>query len=259
MPKRGSVEHCAHVDCMKRTDQPRFGIPRALTSPLVQRHSQRLKTSVGVLCDQHWRSLLRLTDDRPRALVLGMAFVTDVFARSAAHHTKQGTSNAYTRDRARLLCLARYYNILTMTSSAAEADCEEGQHCCAHWTRRGAVSLCDRFSSAFSPVHYVFMDYIRFPSQYMRSAYGDVFRQVLPTLRMRGMVTAETIIIVPYLDDAFLDPLRSARLLLPITAETNPLFVATAETSQEDLGDFTNEGEVRQLHALTPFVSVLSH
>ena len=93
----------------------------------------------------------------------------------------------------------------------------------------------------------------------MRSAYGDVFRQVLPTLRMQGMVTAETMIIVPYLDDAFLDPLRSARLLLPIAAERNPLFVATAETSQQDLGDFTNEGEVRQLHALTPFVSVHLH
>ena len=129
---------------MKRTDQTRFGIARPLTATLAQRHTQRLKGYSGVLCDRHWRALRRIIDDRPRALVLGKAFVTEAFARNAAHHTKQGTSNAYTRDRARVLSLSRQYKIITMTNSAAEKDCEPGQHCCGHWTRRGAMSLCDR-------------------------------------------------------------------------------------------------------------------
>ena len=262
MPKVNSVRQCSFHTCRKRTDQRRFGVVRPLTSSIVQRHSRRLKqhgVESRALCDQHWKALHRLEASlppRPRVLVLGMAFVTEVFARLAAQHARQSTSNPYHRDRARLLALSERYDVLTMNADAEERHCEPGQHCQAYWSRRGALSMVQRFPS-FARLDMVLLDYFRFPGEYMRTAYGCVFRDVLPTLRAEGMVTDATIIVVPHLDPIFLRPLGTSRRVEPISAQNNPLFVATEQVEQKDLGDFTNDSQVLQLHSLLPFVRVL--
>ena len=90
----------------------------------------------------------------------------------------------------------------------------------------------------------------------MRAVYRDVFRQVLPALRTQVFVTTETTIIAPNLDEEFMAPLRSARTVLPITAEANPLFAATGETLRQTSVPSLMEARSATLASM-PFVSVL--
>jgi Na+/H+ antiporter NhaB len=117
------------------------------------------------------------------------------------------------------------------------------------------LTLVRRFAS-FAPFNVVLLNYFRFPGEYMRRAYTLVFRELLPTLRARGMLTESTVIVAPHLDSTFLRPLSATRLIAPIAAQHNPLFMATEETEQDDLGDFTNKSQVQQLHSSSPFVRV---
>ena len=194
-----------------------------------------------------------------RTLVLGMAFVTEKYARRGQEQAKRQTSNCYTRDRARLLAMESLgHRILTINSARPESDCEAHQHCQGTFGRRVARDLVNRFNDFF-PLQVLCLDYFRFPGEYMRGAYKQFFSEMLPELHLMGAVDHNTAVYAPYLDDDMLSHVRTnpnVSMIRPIISTACPIYQATQLTRQEELGDFTNLSQIEQLQRHTPFVLI---
>ena len=128
---------------------------------------------------------------------------------------------------------------------------------------------------AVHPLASIMSDYIRFPGEYMTErSYGPFIKSMLPELHRVGLINEHTRIYLPNLPPLF-DALRKLQHQLsltrrpkcvssvptrvsitPITASQYPLYVATDTVRTEDLGAFTNMGELRQLDKDHPFLLV---
>jgi hypothetical protein len=212
----------------------------------------------------------------PDTLVLGMAFISASYAVEGAASEKQGTTNAGVRDRARLLELEQLsgHKIVSMNDVHSVEQCEPGQHLQARFDRRAVGELIGEFGQdGWLALDAIYADYFRFPTAYMRDAYSDFLRSMLPALISSGVMGVGTQLIMPNLA-GLLDAMRAdtKRLFqrpagLPncrlafelIAADENALYVATtaAEGASPDaFGGFTNAREIEQLDTAHPFVRI---
>jgi hypothetical protein len=212
----------------------------------------------------------------PDTLVLGMAFISASYAAEGAASEKQGTTNAGVRDRARLLELQRLSGetIISMNNVHLAKQCEQQRHLYARFDRRAVSELIDNFGKDGRLVlDAIYADYFRFPTAYMRDAYSEFLRSMLPALIASGVIGVGTQLIMPNLA-GLLDAMRagpkrmfqrpaglpSCRLsFVLIAADDYPLYVATtsAEVAFPDaFGAFSNAREIDQLDAVLPFVRI---
>lgn len=194
-------------------------------------------------------------------LVLGMAFVTEENANLYYKNAAKGTSNPYSRDYIRLTALqtllGEEYSIYSLNDMTKEDECEKQKHIQAKLNRRGAKQVISQTNA--EKWRFIFLDYFRFPTNYMRSAYSACFTEFLPYLHEKGVIDEKTEIFVPNLDDEFIEPLLSCKTteLYYIQAKNNLLYKATDNVAKHKfLGDYSNESQVQQLNAKFPFVKV---
>jgi hypothetical protein len=189
-------------------------------------------------------------------LVLGMAFVTEEYARTAENSAAKGTSNAYVRDRARLLELqalvANEQMVMTISHNLAEEHTEPGRHLHSAFSKRAADKLFERNIA----IDMLLLDYFRFPSVYMRQAFGEAFHQMLDRMHALGLLSPTATIFVPNLDKDFSRQFDKHEWLTVgrlISAEHNPLFEATNNAPAQLLGDYTNISQIGLLSE-PPFI-----
>jgi len=206
-------------------------------------------------------------------LVLGMAFVTAEYAAIAERTAAVGTTSAPARDRARLLQLQAscpQMHLITLNMAQKEEDCMPGQHVEASFDQRVVKQLLDKFGTRFV-LHRIFLDYFRFPSDYMLTAYGPF---MLPKLIELGLFTDGTEMVVPNLpallqllvgkkfqrqvaaDDGSM-ALKACFLRFdPLAATDYPLYAATDSISTDNLGGYSNSQQIAHLDKDNAFVRV---
>ena len=197
-----------------------------------------------------------------QVLVLGMAFVTEDYAAIAQRAAAVGTTSAPARDRARLLQLLQTHpqmHLTTLNMAQTEDDCMPGQHVEASFDQRVAKQLVAKFGSSFV-FDRIFLDYFRFPSDYMLTAYGPFLRSMLPKLIELGLFGDRTEMVMPNLP-GLVQPLVGIKFKRPTAAadateENNtgvcflrfdllaaadyPLYAATDTISEDALGGYSS-------------------
>jgi hypothetical protein len=207
------------------------------------------------------------------ALVLGMAFISESYAAEGAAAAQQGTTVAVVRDRARLLELEKMgTSVISFNSENTAVQCSPQRHLHARFDRRAVSELIKTFGTKGQlALDAIYGDYFRFPTAYMRAAFHSFLRSMLPELIQQGVMGIDTQLILPNLrgEDLFTEARaktafkRSERpnccglSFEPITAQQNPLFVATERVADETvLGGYSNESELEQLHPTHPFMRI---
>ncbi len=203
-------------------------------------------------------------------LVLGMAFVREDYGDSA----RAETTIAVLRDRARLLQLEEGRAIISLNHTHTAEQCTPKRHLYARFDRRAVGELVEKFGKGGAlALDAIYGDYFRFPGAYMRDAYSEFLRSMLPTLIDRGVMAPHTLLILPNLEGLFkaleratfrrpsdaMPAVHSQPCWLrfdPLTAAEYPLYAVTQRVDQQMLGGFSNEREIEQLHPVHPFVSL---
>jgi hypothetical protein len=205
-------------------------------------------------------------------LVLGMAYVNEEYGQQ--RHAHVATSIAVVRDRARLTALERAgHKIISLNHTHSAAQCHPNRHLHACFDRRAAKELAETFGKGKPGwvLSHIFCDYFRFPTQYMRGAYGSFLSSMLPALISGGLMTHASELVLPNLRGlcASLEgkqfqrpnspdsPLQPCFLdFLPLLAKQYALFTSTSGVPSEELGGYSNSGELKQLHPTHPFVRI---
>jgi hypothetical protein len=160
------------------------------------------------------------TKTKPRVLVLGMAYVSESYAKTAEDKQMSGV-----RDRKRILALESceydVYSAAKLESAAANGSYERGRHFSVTYGRLAARDICQSYSGEGFDL--VLLDYVRFPKGlcfisvllsshhlsllncsdccllgYMEKVYNkNVFSEFLPDLLRKGVLKPTTKIFVP--------------------------------------------------------------
>jgi hypothetical protein len=207
-------------------------------------------------------------------LVLGMAYVNAEYGHQ--RHAHVATSIAVVRDRARLTALEQAgHKIISLNHTHSAEQCLPHRHLHACFDRRAAKELAETFGKGKPGwvLRHVFCDYFRFPTQYMRGAYGSFLSSMLPALISGGLMTHASELVLPNLRGlcaalegkqfqrpnlpATNSPLQPCFLdFLPLLAKQYALFTSTSGVPSEELGGYSNSGELKQLHPTHPFVRI---
>lgn len=194
------------------------------------------------------------------ALVLGMGYTSDALAMHYAETAATNTSNAYVRDHYRLMQLESSYpiRVCSVNKDLSVNDAEPRKHIQTTFNARGAKVVYDTLTAESSSkmVTDIFLDYFRFPPEYMRSVFTPFLTEMLPELKKLGVVTDHTRIVIPNLPELFqlIEPITTAHRGL--RAPEYELYAATNLVHQALLGAYTNEGEIRTLNNQFPFVEI---
>lgn len=153
--------------------------------------------------------------------------------------------------------------IYTLNRQGVSGIKEQPTHIYANINRRGALSLNKSFP--LIQFHYILLDYMRFPGEYMVLAYGEICSKngFLDTLRQKGHITASTEIWIPHLrgKDPFCTNDQKIWNVTPASPGSNPLVVATSilqVQAPQLLGGLTNQNELALLDKESPFIKVTS-
>ncbi|KAJ1458387.1 hypothetical protein M885DRAFT_513555 [Pelagophyceae sp. CCMP2097] len=178
------------------------------------------------------------------ALVLGVVDVTDSQAAKLARDEPPW------RDFRRLRQLEAL-GFRVFTASSGNEDLEtRSSHFCHEYSTRGGKSLLRDLVLAGATLDVIYLDYFRFPSDYMRQAY-----QHMPLfLSSLAVVCAPTArVVVPVLRCGG-PPCLYWAAAAPLQASDVPLSQATAALDrQADLGGYTNSEQLLHLRLHTPF------
>jgi len=204
-------------------------------------------------------------DGNLRVLVLGMGFLSNSAFATYLKTTRRGTTNAYVRDRVRLVALRASLpvgsQVVSLNRDLSESESEPGCHIQATIAASSAKLVAERFRNR--QLDMILLDYIRFPASYMTAAYNSVLSSLLPALVANGSIGLRTRILIPNLRTSVWSlggeyeeiPMMRSNLL-----RDHPLFAATenaaAEWREKDervFGGITNEIEIRQLDGNVPF------
>ena len=217
-------------------------------------------------------------------LLLGMAFVTAEYAAAAQRTADVGTTSAPARDRARLLQLQAAHSqmhLITLNQDIDANHCMAKQHVRGAFGQRVAKELRDTFGDSFV-FHRIFLDYFRFPSEYMRGAYSSFLKEMLPKLVGLGLFGVDSQLVVPNLPELLDSSLRGIKFerpaslmegqaaasttkkpttpcylrFDPLAAADYPLYAATDLISADTLGGYSNSQEIAQLDKDSPFIRV---
>lgn len=176
------------------------------------------------------------TKGAQKVLVLGMAFVTPAGAEAAYNGAKGGASSATYRDVKRLRALERMgWDVLSISYGAQDVYWEEHKFFNAKMGRSSAKELANaatHFTIPRTGLDYIFGDYIRFPTTYLRQFYTSFLGDMLPELIKQDLVTVRTRIILPHARSQYAEGLydRVAQVGAQIRylhAPDYPLFMAT--------------------------------
>jgi hypothetical protein len=214
-------------------------------------------------------------------LIIGMAYVTTQYAADAQLNVAAGTTNAPARDRARILALLNapsrsHWNIITLNKDIDAVHCEPKQHVQGSIGWRLAKELKDTYGEPFFFRH-IFLDYFRFPTEYMREAYSVFVKEMLPKLIQLGLFTDDSELVAPNLQ-GLLQPLVGVKFqgpaaaaggargaasscylrFDPLAAADYPLYASTNSIGADVLGNYINQEQIAQLNKLAPFASSIA-
>lgn len=235
-------------------------LKRELTQQREAKRPQRKRKHISLEEDEKQRQ----SQSQPlvqNILVLGMMGIQpDQY--DLAKVTRQSTYPPPLRDFNRLQALQRQFpdsKIYTLNMAPIEGIEVQPTHIFTNITRRGAIALHRTFPEVKFDL--ILLDYFRFPTAYMKTAYGSFCSKdgFLATLRKNNMLSDHVQVFVPHLRTA--GPFCGARKRFPFQTESveagkNPLSQATQAMNRELLGGYTNEAELGLLQARYPFTRV---
>eukprot|EP01134_Creolimax_fragrantissima_P002440 CFRG2440T1 len=184
-------------------------------------------------------------------LLLGMGYASDQITNEF-----EGTSNPYVRDVHRIKALEKlgmHVHTINMQLKPEESSGfpEHPRHIQLYWTggKRAVKQSIDQFPE--EQFKHIFLDYFRFPSEYMRQAYTmSLFKDfILDGLKEYGYLTDDFDIIAPN-NEAIVPILNKCTALYDIeriSDDANKLWVATEALYRDGYIDGGNYSNSEQL------------